>query len=100
MTDGNLRPTEAGEASKIVDNYFEAVEASELVARIEGLEKMGGEMKGSLEAWVSKLEQFRAPRSSYVVRVSHPQTDAELDELKAARVEAPFSCMFFATAEE
>jgi hypothetical protein len=40
VASGEITPTEASEIGKLVDSYVRAVEATELVARIERLEKM------------------------------------------------------------
>jgi hypothetical protein len=40
VASGEITPTEASEIGKLVDNYVRAVEATELAARIERLEKM------------------------------------------------------------
>jgi hypothetical protein len=40
VASGEITPTEASEIGKLVDSYVRAVEATELAARIERLEKM------------------------------------------------------------
>ena len=40
VASGDITPTEASEIGKLVDSYVRAVEATELAARIERLEKM------------------------------------------------------------
>ena len=40
---GEITPTEASEIGKLVDSYVRAVEATELAARIERLERMASQ---------------------------------------------------------
>jgi hypothetical protein len=39
---GNLTPSEAGEIGKLIDGYIKSVEITELLARLDKLEGMGG----------------------------------------------------------